>query len=301
VDRLLVVPDFFPEAGEMRASFDERFGTPRHATRVRFIWDYFHIPGQYTYLRTFAEYAFPPEVYNRFLKHLRRWGRDHLGCDRVMNPWLSFFVNDCFQELHTDVPQGPWAYVFSLTDWDHRSFTGGETILLAKDCLDYWRHFEASDSRELSSLVELVPPGFNQLTVFDPRIPHGVRRVQGVWSPLKSRLVLHGWFLKPSRILSEGLENHVSPAQLDAALLPLHTALRTFETVSGLVTARVELSSAGRTAGLTVLANTLVSTAGERAQPEAVLDVIVRYLQELSFSSTPPEAWMILPFQLPLG
>ena len=45
---------------------------------------------------------------------------------------------------------------------------------------------------ELPQLMSLVEPHFNQLTVFDPRFPHGVRPVSGTKDPLRSRLVLHG-------------------------------------------------------------------------------------------------------------
>ncbi len=45
---ILVVSDCFDRAAEMRASFDERFGTLRGMHRGRFVWDYWHVPGQYT-------------------------------------------------------------------------------------------------------------------------------------------------------------------------------------------------------------------------------------------------------------
>ena len=47
-----------------------------------------------------------------------------------------------------------------------------------------------------------IPPLFNQLTVFDPRIPHGVRLVEGTHDPLHARVVLHGWFTQPSPFIS---------------------------------------------------------------------------------------------------
>ena len=51
---------------------------------------------------------------------------------------------------------------------------------------------------ETSDLLTLVPPLFNQLTVFDPRMPHGVRVVEGTRDPCRGRLVLHGWFTQPA-------------------------------------------------------------------------------------------------------
>ena len=42
------------------------------------------------------------------------------------------------QELHTDADNGPFSFTLSLTRWDGRRFTGGETVLLAPRVLDYW-------------------------------------------------------------------------------------------------------------------------------------------------------------------
>ena len=48
--------------------------------------------------------------------------------------------------------------------------------------------------RERDTLTTRVEQHFNQLTVFDPRVPHGVATVEGVREPTESRVVLHGWF-----------------------------------------------------------------------------------------------------------
>lgn len=42
------------------------------------------------------------------------------------------------QELHADNPHGPWAFVLSLTQWEGRPFSGGETLILQPHVLDYW-------------------------------------------------------------------------------------------------------------------------------------------------------------------
>lgn len=46
---------------------------------------------------------------------------------------------------------------------------------------------------------------FNQLTVDDPRFPHGVTEVKGTRDPLKARLVIHGWFVEPRPYVVGGL------------------------------------------------------------------------------------------------
>ena len=131
--------------------------------------------------------------------------RDELGCAGVTPVWLSCYVEGMRQELHADVPHGPWAFVLSLTRWDERTWTGGETLILKPSTLDYWSSFDADATVERESLVELVPPRFNRLTVFDPRLPHGVPVVEGVRDPSQGRLVLHGWFNEPEPSLRGAL------------------------------------------------------------------------------------------------
>ena len=56
--QLATADDFFPDAGQMRRVYDERLGTRRAAPRKRFVWDYWHVPDQYTYIPTFADEFF---------------------------------------------------------------------------------------------------------------------------------------------------------------------------------------------------------------------------------------------------
>lgn len=81
------------------------------------------------------------------------YAREELGCAGVTPVWLSCYVDGCRQELHADVPHGPWAFVLSLTRWDARKFTGGETFILKPEVLDYWRSFDAGAVVERGSLV----------------------------------------------------------------------------------------------------------------------------------------------------
>jgi hypothetical protein len=194
---LLIVDRFAPEAEPLRAVFDARFAAPREAHSDRFVWDYWHVPGQYTALRTPAWTYFPRELYAAFHNRLVAWGRAQLGCHDISPPWLSLYVEGCRQELHGDVPHGPWAFVASLTRWRGRAFRGGETLLVRDDVLDFWADFASNRIVEHGELVRVVPPQFARLTVFDPRIPHGVRTVTGTHDPREGRLVIHGWFVQP--------------------------------------------------------------------------------------------------------
>jgi hypothetical protein len=194
---LIVVERFAPEAARLRHSFDGHFADPRRAHAERFVWDYWHVPGQYTALRTPAWSYFPKKLYEPLHRRLVAWGRETLGCHDVSPPWLSLYVEGCRQELHGDLPHGPWAFVFSLTNWRQRTFRGGETLLVRDEVLDFWHDFQSIRGVEERELIRTIEPRFGRLVVFDPRIPHGVRTVTGTHDPREGRLVIHGWFVQP--------------------------------------------------------------------------------------------------------
>jgi hypothetical protein len=198
VSRALVVVDrFAPEARALRKTFDERFAEPRSTRADRFVWDWWHVPGQYTALRTPAWTYFPRRIYESFHRRLVAWGRETLGCHDISPPWLSLYIEGCRQELHGDLPHGPFAFVYSLTNWTKRSFTGGETLMLRDEVLDFWQDFRSVRAVEEQEVLRAIEPRFDRLTVFDPRIPHGVRTVTGTRDPREGRLVIHGWFVQP--------------------------------------------------------------------------------------------------------
>ena len=194
----------------LRAVFDAHHDDPRRTHAYRFVWDYWHVPNQYTLLRTPAADYFPARDFAALERRLGAYARDELGCAGVTPVWLSCYVEGMRQELHADVPHGPWAFVLSLTRWDERTWTGGETLILKPETLDYWSGFDADATVERGSLVELVPPKFNRLTVFDPRLPHGVPVVEGVRDPSQGRLVLHGWFNEPEPSLRGALADRAT-------------------------------------------------------------------------------------------
>ena len=202
-----VVDDFLPleNARGLRAVFDTHFDDPRRTHEYRFVWDYWHVPDQYTLLRTPAADYFPKESFAALERRLRAFAADELGCAGVTPVWLSLYVEGMRQELHADVPHGPWAFVLSLTHWDERTWTGGETLILKPETLDYWSYFDADAVVERASLASTTPPKFNRLLVFDPRLPHGVPVVEGVRDPKQGRLVLHGWFNEPTPSLRGAL------------------------------------------------------------------------------------------------
>ena len=211
---VLVVDDFAPEVRALRDEFDARFADPRSTRGDRFQWDYWHVPGQYTALRTPAWTYFSATRYRAVHERLVAWGRATLGCHDISPPWLSCYVEGCRQELHGDLPHGPWAFVLSLTNWRGRTFRGGETMMLRDEVLDFWQDFASVRAVEEAELVRTIEPRFGRLAVFDPRIPHGVRTVTGTHDPREGRLVLHGWFVQPRPFVQGPLRTSVLAARI---------------------------------------------------------------------------------------
>jgi len=244
-------------ARALRSHFEERFSA---AGANRFVWDYWDVPDQYRLLRTPAWTFFPRREYEAFHRSLVLWGRETLGCHDISPPWLSCYVEGCGQELHGDLPHGPFAFVYSLTPWDRRKFRGGETLLLKDSILSYWADFRAGRGLEHRDIFEKVPARFNRLVVFDPRVPHGVKRLEGgVHSVLDGRLVIHGWFVQPRPFIAGPLQTRVLQSAIDGLSERLGELLAAGVAANGVLSLRFAVSPAGRVGGLRVLSNTLRS------------------------------------------
>jgi hypothetical protein len=257
----LIVDNFAPEAKPLRAVFDDRFAEPRSTRGDRFVWDWWHVPGQYTALRTPAWTYFPRGIYEAFHRRLVAWGRATLGCHDISPPWLSCYIDGCRQELHGDLPHGPWAFVFSLTNWRGRAFRGGETLMLRDDVLDYWADFRSERSIEEPDLVRAIEPRFGRLTAFDPRIPHGVREVTGTRDPREGRLVIHGWFVQPRPFVIGPLRAR----DLEARTEDLNVVLVDAPPLAGLLSLAFEVSRAGTVQRVRVLSDTTRVAAADEA------------------------------------
>lgn len=275
---------------ELRAHFDQRFSNPLDTTSDRFVWDYWHVPGQYTLLRTPADAFFPPELYDRLEDALIEYGEKVLGCRGISPVWLSYYVDGCKQELHTDSPHGPWAFVLSLTHWESRTFTGGETLLLNPQILDFWRGFDPALGLETPQLTKLIEPKFGRLTVFDPRLPHAVRVVEGPRDPRQGRIVLHGWFTSPTPFFNGALSEEEATPALNAALGPLYEALGELPPAVGTATVRLTLGPSGSIEGLEFLTNTvMMRPQGCEDLDDARMDVLGCICDHL-FNSKWPQA-----------
>jgi Rps23 Pro-64 3,4-dihydroxylase Tpa1-like proline 4-hydroxylase len=250
--------NFYKNSKQLRSEFENNFKDPRLTDSKRFVWDYWFFEDQYHLIRTPAFHYFSKKLYTDFHSSLVQWGRENLGCHDISPPWLSYYVDGCYQNLHSDVPHGPWAFVYSLTP-PKRQFKGGETLLLKPNTLNYWNNFQDREDREYSSFVDRVPSAFNQLIVFDPRFPHGVTEVKGTRDPMQARLVVHGWFVEPRPYVVGGL----STAQVQKALSPqfvlLENILSDIGPMHGTLSLRLKIAASGKIELCKFVSNTVLS------------------------------------------
>jgi hypothetical protein len=186
----LVMPDFYAEAAVLRAAIESHFANPTaHSPDTHQIWNYWHVPDMYTYLRTLPQKLIPAPLLAGLFNHLAAWTRQNLNCVPA-DAYLSLYVDGCRQELHNDALNGRYGYVYSLTRWRERRFSGGETMIMKPAALA--QSMAGGGAMAGLSFYDLIPAEFNQLLVFDDRLPHAVRQVNGVMDPLEGRLVIHG-------------------------------------------------------------------------------------------------------------
>lgn len=181
--------------GEYESAHKSVFTYP--IPKIRFSWDCWYIPERFLYHRTPANLFYSSDTFNNYRSFLEAWGLKELGIDRINTFWLSYYVDGCYQRLHVDSNQGPWAFVHILTPQKLAKFSGGETIFLSEKALSYWDNYLTQDDFKTSDLFIKIPPISNQLLVFDGRIPHAVSTIEGTRDPLSCRVAIHGWFNRP--------------------------------------------------------------------------------------------------------
>lgn len=293
--RLTVVDGFAKEARALRAHFDARFSEPRRASEDRFVWDPWHVDGQYTALRTPAWRYFPKPLYEAFHQRLVWWGRRTLGCHDVSPPWLSVYVDGCEQRLHGDLPHGPVAFVFSLTDWARRTFRGGETLVLTDEALDFWRDFTSTRALEERELFDAIEPRFNRLVAFDPRLPHAVRRVDGSRDPRQGRVVVHGWFVQPRPFIEGPLSTAALGRAIDGLSAFFGEALADGPPLAGLLSLGFGVTAAGRVGPVRVLSDTTRVPAEREAERRRVVRRVAAHVRAWRFPKQRGSSRVTLP------
>ena len=305
-EHYFVRDEFFAGAEKLRDTFQNNHEDAKKTNAERFCWDYWHVENQYAQLRTPAkDYFYENDVYDQFERELLTYSKGHLGLSNFTPIWMSCYVDGMGQELHADVPHGPLAFVFSLTknfdddDDDgnrnkHRYFRGGETTILRPERANYWQRFDPTEIVERTQLFEEIEPKFNRLTIFDPRLPHGVREVKGTKDVTKGRLVLNGWFNEPAISVEGGLTIEDVGKALDAKLEELYEELETLPAMTGFAALRMEVASVdGNVERVSWGADTVAPATSLRDPNEitetrdAVLATIAGMMSECVFPSSP--------------
>lgn len=291
---ILTQDRFFSGAEDLREVFEDRFRDPGAAQGERFVWDFWYVKDQYRMVRTPAYHYFPQKIYRQFHASLVQWGRETLGCHDISPPWLSYYVEGCRQELHADVPHGPWAFVYSLSPRKIR-YRGGETLLLKPEVLNYWPGFSDASGRELTSFVDRVASPFNRLTVFDPRFPHGVTEVRGVEDPLEGRLVVHGWFVEPRPYVVGALKTNQVSAALAQAMDLLSRELPRLGDLHGTVSLRLAVTKSGTVGDFRFLTETLMGLQDPIPQKQAARRALKKIFSGLQFPKAPAASQVTIP------
>lgn len=295
---ILVTDNFSKQALPLREHFESRFSQPKSNDSQRFVWDYWYLENQYILHRTPAYHFFPENLYMKLHRELVQWGRKNLGCWDISPPWLSYYINGSRQELHSDVPHGPWAFVFSITDLSQTNFLGGETMILKPEVLSYWNGFGSQQDRELNSFVDFIPSPMNRLTVFDPRYPHGVREVRGTQDPMKGRIVIHGWFMEPKTYIEGTLPSKACEKILNIQFEKLQNLLTHDSEIneilfSGTISLQLTVNSQGKVSQIRFATNTLLTTEG--LVPEIFNEKLLTLYRSLEFPVSNGKTEMTIP------
>jgi hypothetical protein len=290
---IYIVSDFFERAEEMREVFADRFRDPTKTHAQRCVWDFWHVRGFFTYIRTDAAKYFGPDIYSAFTARLMCWAKEELGINSFSYPWLSYYIHGCRQEIHQDTPNGPWSFVFSLTP-NERRFFGGETLISNLRFTDYWR----TKAFAGKPIIKRVSPTFNQLVVFDSRFPHGVSLVEGTMEPLEGRLVVHGWLLPNKYIMDDSLDKEKATMIVDEAIVNLKETLSKISEVNGCLALRLFITKAGVVDSTSVVANTLIRTSDGGLEVEDVVDRVAEQFKDIKFPAADSEAVMTIPIEL---
>jgi len=314
---------FYDRAEELYSAFQNNHSDAKRTNSERFCWDYWHVENQYTQLRTPAKEYFLQQkkttttteeeccCYEKFEEALLKYARENLALSNFTPIWMSCYVDGMGQELHADVPHGPLAFVFSLTknfDLDDDGgrgiyFRGGETTILRPERANYWQRFDPTEIVERTQLFEEIEPKFNRLTIFDPRLPHGVREVKGTKDVSKGRLVLNGWFNEPAISCQGGLTLEDVGKVLDAKLDALYEELENLPAMTGFAALRMGIDADTGNVGSISWGCDTVAPAVSLHDPDeitetrdAVLATIAGMMSECVFPSSKTCSSICVPF-----
>ncbi len=220
---------------DLEASFDPR-RDPFDPARFR--WEPW-FEGGFSQLRAPARAVFGEATLAAFearlLAHASRFAGEAASLGGPL--WVSILVDGHHQSHHRDSPNGALALSYGVLPTGPLRFRGGETELARPELLDYWRSGAAAAERAGEPLFDVVAPKRDRLVLFDSRIPHAVRRVEGTTDPRAGRAALQGWI-----VAGAALGSARDPIERWLARAP--RAPRTPDPAQGLVTLIVEATAA---------------------------------------------------------
>lgn len=287
----LVVDDFLPApiAYGMRANIDKHFSAPnQQGGEAHQIWNYWYVPEMYTYLRAQPGKIIEETFLEQFRARLGRWAADTLGMGHVSGAWLSMYVPGCRQNIHNDSLNGRFAYVYSLTRNERKTF-GGETIVFHEGDPFRMKLDKASAGR---GFFDLVPPLFNRLVVFDDRMPHGVERIDGSMDPREGRFVMHGHIREAGPIVRGGLAAAAVSETVNQALDEVLMAASDRLTLChGPLALRLWIERSGTVERCEVILDRVAQAVSKGDPPDigwpALVENMVKAVRELRFGPAP--------------
>lgn len=277
-------------AREMRAAVDRHFAEPYKQNASHQVWNYWYVPDMYTFMRTQPDKVIPQALVARFHRALTTWAWNALGLGYVTQPYLSLYVDGCSQSIHNDATNGRFGYVYSLT-CDDRATRGGETIVFHEG--DPYRQNLTRMTGGRGGLYELMEPKFNRLALFDDRMPHGVRPIEGSMDPVEGRIVLHGHISEAGAAIRGPLsETDVTAVVTEAAA----EALDGFDLSSpphGPMSVRLRIGADGKVEHGTVLLDRIASPDG--ASCAGMAAAILEAVRKAAFPAAAQPSEAIVP------
>ena len=286
----MVVDNFLAEEASrsMRDDIDAHFADPaQHAPTTHQVWNYWHVPGSYTYLRTSPEKVIARDKVERFVERLRTWAAINLGLAGITWPNLSLYVPGCLQGLHNDSVNGRLGFVYSLSRDDRRTI-GGETVLMHDRDL-FRTLLDQPAAGHL--LYDLVEPRFNRLTLFDDRVPHAVQRIDGSMDPVEGRLVLHGHISEAGVVAQGALTPAAIQESVTAGLAPIREGVA--PGVRGPLVYKLDIAATGEVQQLRPILDRLASSEADNL--DDLRGKIVDRLSKLSFPQQSAPTWANVP------
>jgi hypothetical protein len=293
-DPYIVCDDFMPAdfAAAMRQDIDVHFDKPgAHVPERHQIWNYWHIPQLYTYLRTNCDKVIETARVQGFVAALTDWSIQNLGMGYVTWPYLSLYVSGCKQGIHNDSANGRFAFVYSLTKNERRT-SGGETIVLKQG--DPFRS-RLTKPGAGTSFYDQIAPQFNRLAVFDDRMPHAVERVDGSMDPVEGRFVLHGHISESGPIVQGAL----APVAIDAVVgklsgLAIEIAARP-QRYHGPVVLRFTVLPSGKVADAVILVDRVARGDEAATDMEPIAENLLTAATDLNFPQASGSSQVTLP------